>query len=146
MSESFGNRLRNAIDGGTILPLIGVYDVYSAALAGRRFDGIFVSGFGFGATAGSPYLSGSHLGNWNTIGAHGYVAFALDVGEVDPQYAWLEVTRGSAILGRGGYQTTLGAAAPVTAAPAPASPALLATGAAGLLGMRRRRRSARAAR
>ena len=127
--------------GYTKTPLVSMLQVGDEVDA-DWFDGTM----GSSANAGNLYLSGSHLGGWNTIGDHGYVAFALDVGEVDPQYAWLEVTRGSAILGRGGYQTTLGAAAPVTAAPAPASPALLATGAAGLLGMRRRRRSARAAR
>ena len=50
MSAKYGERLRQAIDAQTILPLIGVYDVYSASLAGRCFDGIFVSGFGFSAS------------------------------------------------------------------------------------------------
>ena len=50
MSAEFGERLRKAINAQTILPLIGVYDVYSASLAGRCFDGIFVSGFGFSAS------------------------------------------------------------------------------------------------
>jgi 2-methylisocitrate lyase-like PEP mutase family enzyme len=33
-----------------ILPFIGVYDVFSATLAARHFDSLFVSGFGFAAS------------------------------------------------------------------------------------------------
>lgn len=44
------NRLRNAVleDGTT--PLIGVFDMFSASIAARHYDGIFVSGFGFAAS------------------------------------------------------------------------------------------------
>jgi 2-methylisocitrate lyase-like PEP mutase family enzyme len=45
-----GVRLRQAIDAGETVPLIGVYDTFSAGIAGRHFQGIFVSGFGFAAS------------------------------------------------------------------------------------------------
>jgi len=48
---SAGNRLRQSIvDNNRILPFIGVYDVFSASVAGRHFDSLFVSGFGFAAS------------------------------------------------------------------------------------------------
>lgn len=45
-----GQRLRQAVQQRGILPCIGVYDVFSASLAGRHFDALFVSGFGFAAS------------------------------------------------------------------------------------------------
>lgn len=46
-----GNRLRQAmVDKKDILPFIGIYDVFSASMAGRHFDSLFVSGFGFAAS------------------------------------------------------------------------------------------------
>jgi 2-methylisocitrate lyase-like PEP mutase family enzyme len=42
--------MRRAVQERGILPCIGVYDVFSAALAGRHFDSLFVSGFGFAAS------------------------------------------------------------------------------------------------
>ncbi|HQR50025.1 MAG TPA: isocitrate lyase/PEP mutase family protein [Methylophilaceae bacterium] len=48
---SAGARLRQAIaNNPRILPFIGVYDVFSASIAGRHFDSLFVSGFGFAAS------------------------------------------------------------------------------------------------
>jgi len=47
---NFGEELRNRINTGAILPLIGVYDVFSAALAARKFEAIFCSGYGFAAS------------------------------------------------------------------------------------------------
>jgi 2-methylisocitrate lyase-like PEP mutase family enzyme len=41
-----GDRLRAAVRQG-IVPLIGVYDAFSASLAARHFDGLFLSGFRF---------------------------------------------------------------------------------------------------
>jgi len=49
-TSSPGLRLRESIANSHILPFIGVYDVFSAALAGRHFDSLFVSGFGFAAS------------------------------------------------------------------------------------------------
>ncbi len=48
--QSPGNRLRDAVSGRDIMPFIGVYDVFSASLAARQFDALFISGFGFAAS------------------------------------------------------------------------------------------------
>ncbi len=45
-----GKELRNRLEGRATLPFIGVYDVFSASLAGRHFDALFLSGFGFAAS------------------------------------------------------------------------------------------------
>jgi 2-methylisocitrate lyase-like PEP mutase family enzyme len=45
-----GIQLRDRIDLDRIVPFMGVYDAFSAALAGRYFDALFVSGFGFAAS------------------------------------------------------------------------------------------------
>ncbi len=47
--DSAGDHLRQAVTSG-IQPLIGVYDVFSATLAARHFDGLFLSGFSFAAS------------------------------------------------------------------------------------------------
>lgn len=44
------NPLRELLDRQPITPVIGVYDVFSASLAARHFDALFVSGFGFAAS------------------------------------------------------------------------------------------------
>jgi 2-methylisocitrate lyase-like PEP mutase family enzyme len=42
---------RRAIEAGNpMLPFIGVYDVFSASVAARHYQGLFVSGFGFAAS------------------------------------------------------------------------------------------------
>jgi len=48
--KSYGNKLRERINSGKILSLIGVYDVFSAALAAEKFEAIFCSGYGFAAS------------------------------------------------------------------------------------------------
>lgn len=45
-----GARLRAAIPARGPLPFIGIYDVFSASLAARHFDALFLSGFGFAAS------------------------------------------------------------------------------------------------
>lgn len=45
-----GYGLRDALATGRTIPFIGVYDVFSASLAARRFDGVFLSGFSFAAS------------------------------------------------------------------------------------------------
>jgi 2-methylisocitrate lyase-like PEP mutase family enzyme len=45
-----GNRLREILETRDIFPFIGIYDVFSASLAGRHFDTLFVSGFSFAAS------------------------------------------------------------------------------------------------
>jgi 2-methylisocitrate lyase-like PEP mutase family enzyme len=49
-AQSPGNRMRAAVQQGQIKPFIGVYDVFSASLAGRHYDALFLSGFGFAAS------------------------------------------------------------------------------------------------
>ncbi|MDX3384847.1 isocitrate lyase/PEP mutase family protein [Streptomyces niveiscabiei] len=46
----YGSALRSAITAPGTTPLIGVYDMYSASIAAARYDGLFVSGFGFAAS------------------------------------------------------------------------------------------------
>ena len=48
--QSPGNRMRAAVAERNVMPFIGVYDVFSASLAGRHFDALFLSGFGFAAS------------------------------------------------------------------------------------------------
>lgn len=50
MAGTFGSRLRARVAESDLLPLIGVYDVFSAALAARQFEGVFVSGFSVAAS------------------------------------------------------------------------------------------------
>jgi 2-methylisocitrate lyase-like PEP mutase family enzyme len=50
MTSTPGNRLRTDLQRRDIIPLIGVYDVFSASIAARHFDGIFISGFSFAAS------------------------------------------------------------------------------------------------
>lgn len=45
-----GTRLREALAQSGQLSFIGIYDAFSAGLAGRQFDSLFVSGFGFAAS------------------------------------------------------------------------------------------------
>jgi 2-methylisocitrate lyase-like PEP mutase family enzyme len=47
---SYGDALRANLLERPIVPFIGVYDVFSASLAGRRFEGLFLSGFSFAAS------------------------------------------------------------------------------------------------
>ncbi len=50
MDTGFGRRLRHEMTRRDIIPFIGVYDVFSATLAARHYDSLFVSGFGFAAS------------------------------------------------------------------------------------------------
>ena len=45
-----GVALRKAIATEEVTPLVGVYDMFSASVAARHYDGFFVSGFGFAAS------------------------------------------------------------------------------------------------
>jgi len=48
--DYYGSIIRERILKGGILPLIGVYDVFSAILAAQKFEAIFCSGYGFAAS------------------------------------------------------------------------------------------------
>ena len=78
MKRSYGNEFRTAIAESGIFPLIGVYDVFSAAIAAQYFDGIFISGFGFSASYyGLPDIG---FNAWSDL-----VAFVQRVRTVLPQ-------------------------------------------------------------
>ncbi|MGW0878144.1 isocitrate lyase/PEP mutase family protein [Streptomyces sp. NPDC002671] len=47
---TYGKKLRDQIASPGTTPLIGVYDMYSASIAAKHYDGMFVSGFGFAAS------------------------------------------------------------------------------------------------
>ncbi len=46
-----GNQFRIRISEKRLLPLIGVYDVFSAKIVAERFEGVFCSGYSFAASA-----------------------------------------------------------------------------------------------
>ncbi|MEU3831919.1 isocitrate lyase/PEP mutase family protein [Streptomyces microflavus] len=46
----YGSALREQIHTPGTTPLVGIYDMYSASVAARHYDGFFVSGFGFAAS------------------------------------------------------------------------------------------------
>ena len=50
MPQSHGKLLKDEITKGIFLPFIGVYDVFSASVAARHFNGLFLSGFSFAAS------------------------------------------------------------------------------------------------
>lgn len=45
-----GERFRDRLKTGKILPLMGAYDVFSAKLVSTKFEGVFCSGFGLAAS------------------------------------------------------------------------------------------------
>ena len=47
---NYPDRLRAQLSTDGILPLIGVYDVFSASIAARFYNGLFISGFSFAAS------------------------------------------------------------------------------------------------
>ncbi|WP_158841227.1 isocitrate lyase/PEP mutase family protein [Saccharothrix deserti] len=47
---AYGKALREAVAAPGTTPLIGVFDMLSASIAARHYDGLFVSGFGFSAS------------------------------------------------------------------------------------------------
>ena len=47
---SYGDEFRNELKTNPIVPMIGVYDVFSATLAAQYFSTIFCSGYGFSAS------------------------------------------------------------------------------------------------
>ena len=50
MYRDFGHSLRQVLIQRDITPFIGVYDIFSASIAAKYYDGIFISGFGFAAS------------------------------------------------------------------------------------------------
>jgi hypothetical protein len=122
------------------ISVVDFTDLYPSMLgAGDTVDANWFNGTnGFGNSFGN-LVDSSGNGPWSAIGAHGFIGLKLDLGE-GIHYGWLEVTRGSAIVGQMGYQTTANAGASIV--PLPASLPLLASGFAGLMALRHRRRKA----
>jgi 2-methylisocitrate lyase-like PEP mutase family enzyme len=78
MGLDFGSKLRDALAQKEIIPFIGVYDAFSAAISAKYFDGIFVSGFSFSASFyGMPDIG---LISWSDI-----VAFVQRIRTILPQ-------------------------------------------------------------
>ncbi|RED51547.1 isocitrate lyase/PEP mutase family protein [Aestuariispira insulae] len=48
--ELYGAQLRQRVSHGGALPLIGIFDLFSASLAARHFEAVFCSGYGFAAS------------------------------------------------------------------------------------------------
>jgi 2-methylisocitrate lyase-like PEP mutase family enzyme len=48
--ETSGKIFQRRVTNGKILPLVGIYDAFSAKLVAQRFEGVFCSGFGFSAS------------------------------------------------------------------------------------------------
>lgn len=78
MGINYGSRLREALVEKEIMPFIGIYDAFSAAISARHFDGTFVSGFSFAASFyGMPDIG---LISWSDI-----VTFVQRVRTILPQ-------------------------------------------------------------
>jgi 2-methylisocitrate lyase-like PEP mutase family enzyme len=96
MKRSF----RQALAEREIMPFVGVYDAFSAAIAGRYSDSLFISGFGFAASYyGLPdigFIAWSDLVDYvqrvRTILPHHYLLVDIDDGYVDIEVA-CHVTR-----------------------------------------------------
>lgn len=92
---TYGDRLRNRLSDGRILPVVGVYDTFSASLAARRFDAVFLSGYGLAASLyGLPdigLVSWSHMAEWvenvRFVLPHAHVIVDIDDGYADTNVA-----------------------------------------------------------
>lgn len=94
-SSSPGSRLRKAISETSITPFIGVYDAFSASIAGKHFDSLFISGFGFAASFyGLPdigFIAWSDMVSYvqriRTILPSHHLLVDIDDGYSDPEVA-----------------------------------------------------------
>ncbi|MEQ8387016.1 MAG: isocitrate lyase/PEP mutase family protein [Coleofasciculus sp. A1-SPW-01] len=79
MNNHLGYQLRQDMKTRDIIPFMGVYDVFSASIAGKYYDSIFISGFSFAAS----YYGLPDIGfiAWSDI-----VAFVQRVKTVLPQH------------------------------------------------------------
>lgn len=95
MSTPYGTQLRNTVARGRILPVVGVYDAFSASLAARHFDALFVSGFGFAASHyGLPDIGFiawpdivDFVGRIRTVLPEHHLLVDIDDGYGDPEVA-----------------------------------------------------------
>ncbi|MDA0349154.1 MAG: isocitrate lyase/PEP mutase family protein [Verrucomicrobia bacterium] len=69
-----GDEFRRRIGENRILPLIGIYDVFSALIASKSFEGVFCSGYSYAASAyGLPdvgYVNWRDMTDWATKVRH----------------------------------------------------------------------------
>ena len=94
-SGSPGQRMREAVNAGEITPFIGVYDVFSAGVAGRHHDALFLSGFGFAASYyGLPDIGfitwtdiASYVQRIRTVLPQQHLLVDIDDGYTDPEVA-----------------------------------------------------------
>ena len=95
MRQSPGTRLKQEITKETFLPFIGVYDVFSASVAARYYNGLFLSGFSFAASFyGLPdigFICWSDLVTFaqrvRTVLPHHHLLIDIDDGFGDPDIA-----------------------------------------------------------
>ncbi len=95
MRGSPGAALRDAMAARPMTCFIGAYDVFSATMAGRHFDGIFISGFGFAASYyGLPdigFIAWPDIVNFvqrvRTVLPHHHIMVDIDDGYVDIETA-----------------------------------------------------------
>ena len=93
--QSPGNRMREAMRQNVITPFIGVYDVFSASLAARHYDALFLSGFGFAASFyGLPDIGFitwtdmvSYVQRIRTVLPSHHLLVDIDDGYTDPETA-----------------------------------------------------------
>jgi 2-methylisocitrate lyase-like PEP mutase family enzyme len=95
MDSPHGHRFRTHIARGDVVSAVGVYDVFSATLAARRFDTLFLSGFGFAASYyGLPDLGfiawsdmAAFLGRMRAVLPEHHLLVDIDDGYGDPDVA-----------------------------------------------------------
>ena len=87
--------IKTALNTREIIPFIGVYDAFSASIAAKYYDGIFISGFGFAASYyGLPdigFIAWSDIVAFvqrvRTILPHHLILVDIDDGYVDADVA-----------------------------------------------------------
>jgi 2-methylisocitrate lyase-like PEP mutase family enzyme len=95
MNKSFGSKLENEIGRRKLVSFIGVYDVFSASIAAKYYDGIFISGFGFAASHyGLPdigFIAWSDIAAFTqrvrTVLPHHHILVDIDDGYCDVEVA-----------------------------------------------------------
>lgn len=93
MEINLQRSLQMELNQRDIFPFIGVYDVFSASIAAKYYDGIFISGFGFAASHyGLPdigFIAWSDIVAFvqrvRTILPHHYLLVDIDDGYVDSE-------------------------------------------------------------
>ena len=93
---SYQESFRNEIKLNQIVPMIGVYDIFSAALAVQHYNTIFCSGYGFAASYyGLPdegYIAWSDMVSYigrirSVIPSNKHIVVDIDDGYGDPKLA-----------------------------------------------------------